>query len=180
MKKILAVLFGFVLIILESTLFSKLKVAGVIPNLTLIAVMSFGLVEGNRWGRNLGFLMGITQDILFTQHIGFYALLYFYLGHISGYGQRGLRRSNLFFPLLLILLGDLIYGILNFLFRAMLFGRTDFAFYWSRIILPEAAYTAFWILPVYCLIAGCSRLLSRIHVREMFARNFAHHERIES
>ena len=180
MKKILALLFGLVLIILESTLFTRLRVAGVIPNLTLIMVISIGLVEGSRWGRNIGLFMGLTQDVLFTSYIGVYALIYFLIGHISGYGHRVLRRGNLLTPVLLILAGDILYGAVSYLFSAFLVGQTNFGYYWNRIILPEASYTGFFILPVYCLIAGVSHLLDGRHLKDMITRNFTHRERIES
>ena len=179
MKKLLIFLFAFVCVILESTLFVRLRIGGIIPNLTLIVVVSIALAEGNGWGRGIGFFMGLTHDVLFSHRIGYFALMYYLLGHLCGYGHRILRRGNLLIPLLLTILADFVYGFTNYFFLAFLHGRTDPSLYFHQIILPEAAYTSLFILPIYAFITWAAGLLSRIHVKDVITHRFHGGERIE-
>ena len=111
-KKLILLFLSFLIVIMESTLISRFRIGGIIPNLTLITVMSIALCEDSKTGRQVGFFMGLTQDVLFFRSIGHYALLYFFLGHISGIARRVLHRSNLTTLFLFIMAGDLIYGLI--------------------------------------------------------------------
>ena len=176
MKKVLTIFFSFFIVILESTALQNLKLMGVMPNLSLVFVMSIALNSGSRCGRWTGFLTGLAQDVLLCPYIGFYTLFYFLLGHISGQFHRILRGSSLFTPLLLMIGGDLIYGIVSFIFRAFLQGQTDLSAYFKWIILPEAAYTAFFALPVYAIVFYLGAGLDKLKVKNMITRKFAEEE----
>ena len=179
-KKLILLFLSFLIVIMESTLISRFRIGGIIPNLTLITVMSIAMCEDSKTGRQVGFFMGLTQDVLFFRSIGYYALLYFLLGHISGIARRVLRRSNLTTLFLFVLAGDLIYGLVNYVFLAFLRGQTDIVYYLRKIIIPEAAYTAFFILPLYCILAGICRLLEHLRIKEAITHNMAQREEVES
>lgn len=162
MKKAAAVILVFLTVVLESTLMIRFRIRGIAPNLSLVLVISYGLLEGHRWGRNIGLLIGLAQDVLFCPYIGFYALLYFYLGHLSGYGHAIFRKTNLMVPTLLIIAGDVVYGFLCYFFKYFMAGEIEVGYYISQIIVPEAAYTALWVLPCYCAVAIINRRLTRL------------------
>ena len=176
MKKVLMLFFCFLVVILESTLLVRFRIAGIIPNLSLVIVMSIGLSDGCGWGRGAGFFTGLTHDVLFSHRIGYFALIYYLLGHVSGYGHRILRRANLLIPLILILIGDILFGLINFFFLKFLHGVTDFPMYFHEIILTEASYTSFFVLPLYCLITWSSRKLSHFRMKDMITHRFSNEE----
>lgn len=178
MKKMVAVFLVFLTVMIESTALAKIQIRGILPNLSLIVVISYGLIEGNRWGHNIGLLIGLIQDVLFCSYIGFFSLLYFYLGHLSGYGHRILRRGNLLIPLLLVVAGDLLYGFLCYIFKYFFAGQIHAMYYISHIIIPEAAYTSLFVLPIYSVLAWLSRKISRYHVKDAITRSFLNRERI--
>ncbi len=162
MKRFLTFLMVFALLILESTLFSKLSIRGITPNLSCILVVSYGLLGGNSLGRAVGFFVGLTQDMLFSTSVGFFALLYFYIGHLSGYGHRILRKGNYITPLFCVLLGDLLYGLCCYFFKYFLAGQIDFRYYLFRVILPEASYTALIALPLFAFLRRMDGTFTRI------------------
>ena len=180
MKKIILLFLSFLIVILESTLISHFRIGGIVPNLTLITVMSVALCDGSKSGRHIGFFMGLTQDVLFFRSIGYYALLYYLLGHISGIARRGIRRSNLTSLFLFIIIGDLSYGLVNYVFLAFLRGHTDLPYYLHKIIIPEAAYTSFFILPLYCFLAWVCRILEHLRVKDAISHDLMRREEVES
>ncbi len=180
MRKLLLFFLSFLIVLLESTLLTHIRINGIIPNLSLITVMSIALCEGTKTGRWNGFFVGLTQDVLFFRSIGFYALLYFLIGQISGQARKGLHRSNLTSLFLFILVGDLVYGLVNYFFLAFLHGQTDILYYLRKIIVPEASYTSFFILPLYCIIAAVCRVLERFRIKEVISHNLMQREEVES
>ncbi|MCR5005085.1 MAG: rod shape-determining protein MreD [Clostridiales bacterium] len=180
MKKLILLFVCFLIVILESTLLSHLRIGGIIPNLTLITVMSVALCDGSKTGRHIGFFMGLTQDVLFFRSIGYYALLFYLLGHLSGIARRVIRRSNMTSLFLFVVTGDLAYGLINYVFLAFLHGHTDLPYYLHKIIIPEAAYTSFFILPLYCVLAWLCRILEHLRVKDAISHNLMRREEVES
>ena len=179
MKKILSIFFAFFVVIIESTVMQKFKVAGILPNLSLVYVSSIALNGGSRWGRNIGFVVGLTQDVLLCPYIGLYTLIYFFLGQLVGLFHRVLRGTNLFSPLLIIIAADILYGFVSFVLYAFLQGQTDIFYYFKTIILPEAAYTSFFAIPAYWLIYWMSHRLNRLRVKNMITQSFSEEEQVE-
>ena len=92
MKKIKRILICAVLItvcfLLETTVFQKLAFASIIPNLLIIVTSSFGFMRGQKEGMIIGFFCGLLKDILGGNLLGFYALIYMYIGYLNGFFKR--------------------------------------------------------------------------------------------
>lgn len=69
---------------LQCTVFQSLALASISPNLLLIFTSSMGFMRGERQGLIIGFFCGLLLDIFFGSLLGFYALLYMFLGYGSG------------------------------------------------------------------------------------------------
>lgn len=95
--------FGAVLILslaLQSTLLVKATLLGVIPQLTLIVVVSFAFLDGERVGTVAGFAAGLLQDLLLPQSIiGLTALVYTLIGYSVG-SLRVLAPQSVWAPVL--------------------------------------------------------------------------------
>ena len=70
--------------LLQTTLFQALSFASISPNLLIIVVSSFGFMRGKKEGMYIGFACGLLLDIFGSGILGFYALLYMYIGYING------------------------------------------------------------------------------------------------
>ncbi len=135
-------------ILLQSTVCQMISIASIKPNLLIILIVSFGLMQGRRTGMVVGFLCGLLVDIFFESILGFNALIYLWVGYFSGYFYRIFYDDDIKTPLLLISVSDLAYGVIQYGFRFLLRGRVDFFFYLGKVILPEMFYTL--ILTILC------------------------------
>ena len=153
MKKIKRILICAVLItvcfLLETTVFQKLAFASIIPNLLIIVTSSFGFMRGQKEGMIIGFFCGLLKDILGGNLLGFYALIYMYVGFISGYTYRIYYDNDLKVPILLAAAMDFFYNLAVYGFQFLLRGRMNLFTYLYRIIIPEIVYTVFLTVIVY-------------------------------
>ena len=84
------ILCGFVL---QTTLFQALSFGGISPNILIIITVSYGFMYGKKYGMVVGFLCGILMDIFYGNVLGFYALVYLYIGAANG-EQRQIANYN--------------------------------------------------------------------------------------
>ena len=92
---IVMVVILFVSYLLQCTVFQKLTLASIKPNLLLIITASIGFMRGSKEGMFLGFFSGLLIDIQFGTMLGFYALLYLIIGYINGMFQKMYYDDNI-------------------------------------------------------------------------------------
>ena len=93
-RKIVVTIIILVCFILQCTVFRSLAFGGIIPNLMIILTSSFGFMRGDREGLVIGFFCGLLCDIFFGQSLGFYALLYMFIGFVIRYHNHRLKSLN--------------------------------------------------------------------------------------
>ena len=76
--------FVIICFLLQCTVFSSLSFGGIIPNLMIIVTASYGFMRGRKSGLLVGFFSGLLMDIFFSDILGFYALIYMYIGYLNG------------------------------------------------------------------------------------------------
>ena len=81
--------------------------------------------------------------------LGSYALIYMYIGFLSGYAHRICYDDDVKVPIFLAGAGDILYGLAVYALQFLLRGRLGLGTYLSRIILPETFYTIILTLIVY-------------------------------
>lgn len=146
---IILVLISF---IIQSTIGYSLEFGSISPNLLMIVTVSLALMRGKKVGLLVGFTSGLLIDIFYGDVIGFYALLYMCIGFINGFFRKIFYPENIKLPLLLIMLSDLSYGLIIYFLLFLMRWKTDFLFYFSKIILPEVIYTLILSLMIYPLL----------------------------
>ena len=112
--------------LLQSTVISRIAIGSITPNLILILCISMGLMRGRKSGMWTGFFCGFLVDMFYGSVFGFYALIYMYIGFLSGYAHRICYDDDV-----------------------KVRGRLGLGTYLSRIILPETFYTIILTLIVY-------------------------------
>lgn len=147
-KLILAVLI-LLAFVLQGTVFQTLSIASIVPNLLLILTVSFGFMRGKKEGLFVGFFCGLLIDIFYGNMIGFYALIYMYIGFGNGFLYKIFFDEDVKVPMVLVAVSDIAYGVIVYGLQFMMRGRLDFLSYLQHIILPEMVYTVLFTAVLY-------------------------------
>ena len=83
-RTVLYILVILACFILQTTVFQTLSIGSIVPNLLLIATISFGFIRGKITGIWTGFFCGILKDLFYGNLLGFYALVYLCIGYGAG------------------------------------------------------------------------------------------------
>lgn len=147
---VIVILFSF---ILQTTVFQTLSFGGISPNLLIIVTASYGFMFGKKYGMTVGFICGLLMDVFYGSALGFYALIYLYIGAGNGIFNNIFYQNDIKLPLVLISASDFIYSFMCYVLLFLLRGRFQFTFYLKSIILPEIVYTIFVTVFLYpCIL----------------------------
>lgn len=160
MKRKIVVAIAIILcFLLQSTLFKALSFASISPNLMIILTASFGFMRGRKEGMLIGFFSGLLLDVFFGSVIGFYALLYMYIGYVNGFFQKIFFPEDIKLPILLISASDIICNLCVYFFQFLFREKFAFSYYLSHIIAPEWVYTIFVMIFQYFILLKVNRKL---------------------
>lgn len=164
-RKLAVFLIITVCFLLQSTLFQSLSFASISPNLLIVVTSSFGFMRGRKEGMWIGFFSGLLLDIFFGSVIGFYALIYSYIGYVNGFFRKRFFPDDIKLPLILIAASDFSYNILVYLFLFLLRSRFQFDYYLLNIMLPELVYTILVTIVLYFIILKINNKLEETEKR---------------
>lgn len=148
----------FVCFLLQSSVFTKLDLGGIVPNLLIILTASFGFMRGEKEGLVIGFICGLLMDIFFSEYMGMYALVYMYVGFFNGKFEKIFYPDDIKLPITLIVFSDLAYGLMCYI-SFLLRGKFHFIYYFIHIILPEIVYTIIVTIALYPVILMINKKL---------------------
>lgn len=149
----------FVCFLLQCTVFQALAFGGIVPNLLIVLTASFGFMRGERSGLLIGFFSGLFIDIFFGEVIGFYALLYMYIGYTNGKFNRIFYPEDIKLPMVLIIGSDLFYSLMCYALLFLMRARFNIGYYFRHIMLPEIVYTIVITIFLYPVILWINRKL---------------------
>lgn len=129
--------------VLQPVVFSNFAFKGIVPNIFIVTIVSFGLLRGKIEGAIIGFMIGLLQDIMFGEVIGLYVIIYMNIGYYTGYLYRNFYRESLLVPIGVITLADLLQNFVIFFFTFLFRGRLNLGRYFIQIMIPEIIYTLF-------------------------------------
>ena len=156
MAILVQVLIAFLALGLQATLVPHLAIAGIKPDLALVATVLLGMARGATSGTITGFFIGLAQDLTNPAFLGLNALTKSLLGYFSGSLRGHLNASSPPFHagvlLVAVLAHDAVYlTILTHLSLAELLTR------FAIQSLPTSLYTALvgmWAFPLLGLLSG--------------------------
>jgi len=148
-----------VIYVLQSMVFSRLRIFGIAPLILPLAVIGVGLFEGPTWGGAVGLAAGVISDTaLFGAPVLFTILL-------TGIGMGvGLASSYLLsrgFPSFLFCSVIALFGIAFFQMFGLLvyLGESPLALF--RVAVLQTTYSLFFLLPIYYLTRYLGRRAAR-------------------
>lgn len=164
-RKIVVLITIIACFLLQCTVFKKLAVASVSPNLLVVVSASFGFMRGKKEGLFIGFICGLLIDIMFGSVLGFYALIYMLIGYVNGFFRKSFFPEEIRLPLILIGASDLFCNLLVFFVLFWFRGRFDFVYYLLHIIVPELVYTMLITIVLYFALLKINQKLEEIEKR---------------
>ena len=153
------ILCGFVF---QTTLFQALSFGGISPNILIIITVSYGFMYGKKCGMVTGFLCGLLMDIFYGDVLGFYALVFLFIGAANMVFHSIFYQDDIKLPLVLILASDFVYSFTCYVLLYLLRSRFDIIFYLKHVILPEVVYTIFVTVFIYPCILLLNRTMDEI------------------
>jgi rod shape-determining protein MreD len=144
-------------VVLQTTVFTHLRIDGVGPDVGLVAVLGVAYSEGPETGAVFGFVMGFAIDLFLTTPLGLSALSYAVTGYAVGVFQAGMVRTT---PRLAPVLGFVggLFGGMVFVTVGALVGQHDLLTFDSlRTVLIAALYDALLAPFVFPIVRRAAR-----------------------
>jgi len=112
-------------VLLQTTLFTHLRIEGVGPEVGLVCALAVAYEEGADTGALFGFLMGLAMDLFSPTPLGLLAMTYAITAYAVGVFQAGIVRSS---PWIAPILGGVggLFGGLVFISVGALVGESGF------------------------------------------------------
>ncbi len=147
-------------LVLQSTLFSQVTLAGAKPELVYLVTVALAFVEGPSAGTVGGFTAGMAQDFLLNTPKGMTALTLTLVGYAVGTLRQYVVTPNPLVPVALVAAsttgGLLFYGLVSFLLGQLTVDAADL----TRVALLSGLYNALLtpiLFPVVRRVAEASR-----------------------
>lgn len=145
---VMSILFLFG-IILQSTLFPHLSIAGVKPDLVLVFVVFYAMLQGPKEGARAGLVGGLLQDILFGQNLGMNIMAKLTTGYLFGFLERRIYKKNLIIPMITVFVATFLNETILYLFRLAVGTSTGYLISIRSIIVIAAIYNSLLSLFMY-------------------------------
>ena len=136
-------------LLLQSTIFTQVKLVGVRPELLYVVTISMAILEGPNEGAIVGFAGGMAQDFLLNQPKGITALTLTLLGYAIGLARQYIVSPSPLLPTVLVAVGTFA-GVVLYEIVSFLLGQSDDPLLFSlRVALLTAVYNAILTPLVY-------------------------------
>ena len=116
-------------------------------------------------GMFIGFFSGLLIDLFFGDVLGFYALLYMYVGYVNGFFRAIFFQDDIKLPMLLISASDLACNLCIYFFRFLFRKQFDIGYYFLHLMIPELVYTLLVTILLYWLILKINQWLEKSEKR---------------
>lgn len=164
-RKIVIAVIIIVCFLLQCTIFKALNIADISPNLMIVVTAAFGFMRGKKEGLFVGFFCGLLIDLMFGSVLGFYALIYMFIGYYNGIFKRIFFPDDVKLPMLLIALSDFCCNLITFFILFWFRGRFTLGYYLLHIIMPELVYTMIVSILLYFVLLKINQKLEEIERR---------------
>jgi len=132
---------SFFALLLEGTVFARLAIAGIRPDLTLALAVTAGFIGSRRGGVIVGFWIGLLRDASDPEHFGVEMLLCSLVGFAAGSMSSMLNRAHPIMQGAVIALLVVAHGFVR-AFIVSAFSPVDALMLWLRFSPGAALYTA--------------------------------------
>lgn len=129
-------------IILQGTLIEIVQFNGVKPDLLLIIVIFMALMKGILPGVQIGFLVGVIEDLVTGKYLGINTLSKVFTGFLIGLVEPKIYKENMLVPVVTLFFATLLHQFLYVFFGNLVGMSLPWGISWKYVILPLAIYHA--------------------------------------
>lgn len=145
------------LVVLQTTVFTHLRVLDAVPDLCLVGTIAMAYEEGPIPGALFGFASGLATDLFLSTPVGLSALAFALTGYGVGLFQSGLIRESKGIALFLGGVGSLV-GNLIFLIVGGLAGHEElFALHNIQVLIVASFYDALMAAAVFPFVRWAAK-----------------------
>jgi rod shape-determining protein MreD len=152
-------------VLLQAAVLSHMRVFGGQPDLIVVIVLAWSVLDRGLEGMVWAFFGGFILDLLSGAPLGISALALIPIAYVVGLTEAQVYRNNIGLPILMTVLGAAVYHIL-YLVLLRFFGGV--ALPWSSaliyVTLPSVMFDVILIVPALRLL---DRLYARLHPRQI-------------
>lgn len=142
MRFVLMAFFFVVSLVLESTLFNHLTVAGVKPDLILVLVVLYAMLHGSREGAIVGLMGGLMQDLMLGRFIGLNFLAKLLTGLIFGVLEYKIYKESILIAAVALIFGTLFHESLIWILGLFAGFSRNYITVFKDIIFPAVVYNS--------------------------------------
>lgn len=143
------ILLPWLAIFLQSTIFSSYSIKGTVPDLVLIFVAFFALINGAEKGTAYGFLCGLLEDLVWGRFIGMNALAKALTAYILGKLQGNVFKENLLVGVVAVLVATCINTLCMFLMNLAVLPEFHLDMGLFMGIVYQIIYNVILTVPLY-------------------------------
>ncbi len=135
----------------------------ILPNVAIVLVICYSYIRSDIEGALYGLMIGLMQDALFSDIIGYYAFIYFIVGYISNHILKAFLNLNIIPVVCLNFIVTFIYGFMIYFISFFFEGRFEIFNYMYHIMFFEAIENAIVSIPIFYFIYYID---SKLKIRE--------------
>jgi rod shape-determining protein MreD len=136
-------------IILQSTLFASYSIKGVVPDMVLVFVIFYALLNGAEKGARYGLICGLLEDLYTGRFIGINALSKAATAYIIGKLQGRVFAENVVVGIIGVILGSLLNACLFFILAFAYFAVFNIDRSLFINIIYQSFYNVVITTPIY-------------------------------
>lgn len=149
MRFILLALLPLLAIFLQSTLFASYSIKGVVPDMVLVFVIFYALLNGAEKGARYGLICGLLEDLYTGRFIGMNALSKAATAYIIGKLQGRVFEENVAVGIIGVILGSLLNACLLFILAFAYFAVFNIDRSLFINIIYQSFYNVVITTPIY-------------------------------
>ena len=158
MKKYrLFVLFFLVLFVLQFSFLPLISIYGVVPDLLVLATVSFSFLRGSAWGALIGFSLGLMQDLSAG---AFFAFLLTLIGLFFGRFSDRVLQEQFFLPLAASVAATLAKYLCSALIVYLLGYRFNLFLHMERVLFVLLLFQVIFAYPIHWATFYISRRIN--------------------
>ncbi|HWQ76087.1 MAG TPA: rod shape-determining protein MreD [Syntrophomonas sp.] len=149
MRYILLVLLPFLSVFLQTTIFADISIRGVVPDLVLVFVIFYALLNGANKGVVYGLLCGLLEDLYTGRFIGMNAVSKAATAYIIGKFRRRVFTENLGVGIFCVIIGSMINALINLILAFVYFTVFNISLHLLINVCYQILYNVLLATPLY-------------------------------